>query len=85
MIKMGEGYGKFDPLGQVAFLDRMTVVEERWGIFMTRLDLGEHVGEEFKVQTGGFLEGMGMSVREFFGLMEETKDYMRERAEEGRM
>ena len=30
IIKMGESYGSFDPLGKIAFLDALEAVEERW-------------------------------------------------------
>jgi len=30
LIKMGESYGSYDPLGKLAFLDALEAVEERW-------------------------------------------------------
>ena len=82
---MGSGYGSFDPLGKLAYLDQMEKIEERWALLMTKLDLGKHVSGEFKDQTSAFLGGMNLSVREFFELLGASKGWLRERANEGRL
>lgn len=66
LIRMGSGYGSFDPLGKLAYLDQMEKIEERWALLMTKLDLGQHISREFKDETSAFLGGMNLSVREFF-------------------
>ena len=30
LIRMGESYGGYDPLGKLAFLDALEAVEKRW-------------------------------------------------------
>lgn len=84
LIRMGAGYGSFDPLGQLAYIDQIETIEERWALLMTKLDLGSHISREFKDQTSAFLSGMGLTVREFFELLEESKNWMRKRAEDQR-
>ena len=63
----------------------MEKIEERWALLMTKLDLGQHISREFKDETSAFLGGMNLSVREFFELLETSKDWLRERANEGRL
>ena len=60
LIRMGQGYGDFDPLGKVAFLDALEAVEERWAIFYGRFALTGELSAEFAEQTDRFLTQMGL-------------------------
>lgn len=56
LIKMGEAYGDFDPLGKLAFLDQVEQIEERWDIFFGRLGLLGQLSPEYRQQSSDFLE-----------------------------
>ncbi|GMH95085.1 hypothetical protein TrST_g1570 [Triparma strigata] len=84
LIDLGSGYGGFDASGKIAYIDEIEKVEDRWGVFMMRLDLDDVVEKGFKEETRGFLEGMGMGVDGFYEGLEEAHNWMRMRAEESR-
>mmetsp|Transcript_4811 Transcript_4811/g.15353 ORF Transcript_4811/g.15353 Transcript_4811/m.15353 type:complete len:130 (+) Transcript_4811:748-1137(+) len=81
LIKMGESYGSYDPLGKLAFLDALEAVEERWDTFFARFSLMGALNREFVAQTDGFLGSMGMSAADFRGVLREAHDLMRRDAE----
>ena len=56
LIKMGEAYGDFDPLGKLAFLDQVEKIEERWDIFFGRLGLLGQLSPEYWQQSSDFLD-----------------------------
>ena len=56
LIKMGEAYGDFDPLGKLAFLDQVEKIEERWDIFFGRLGLLGQLSPEYRQQSSDFLD-----------------------------
>lgn len=81
IIKMGEKFGTFDPLGKIAFLDALEAVEERWDVFFGRFALMGELNQEFVEQTTTFLEALGMSVEEYRTCLNEAHDLMRADAE----
>lgn len=56
LIKMGEAYGDFDPLGKLAFLDQVEQIEERWDIFFGRLGLLGQLSPDYRQQSSDFLD-----------------------------
>ncbi|CAJ1384259.1 unnamed protein product [Effrenium voratum] len=84
LIKMGESYGSFDPLGKIAFLDQLERIEERWDIFFGRLGLIGALSPEYKEQSAAFLQAMGLSPGEFRRLLRRAHDQMRLDAEDER-
>lgn len=81
IIKMGESYGSFDPLGKIAFLDALEAVEERWDTFFARFALMGELNQEFVEQTNAFLEALGMSADEYRSTLRAAHDLMRADAE----
>eukprot|EP00929_Paragymnodinium_shiwhaense_P108495 TRINITY_DN74810_c0_g1_i1.p1 TRINITY_DN74810_c0_g1~~TRINITY_DN74810_c0_g1_i1.p1 ORF type:complete len:374 (-),score=29.12 TRINITY_DN74810_c0_g1_i1:6-1073(-) len=84
LIKLGEQYGTFDPLGKIAFLDQLERIEERWDVFYGRSALMGELSLEFRHQSEEFLTAMGLGAGEFRKLLEQTHQTMRQRAEEER-
>jgi len=82
---MGEGYGSFDPLGKIAFIDAIEKVEERWDILFSRFALLGAVNPEFREQTETFLEGMGLTPQTFRELLRDAHQKMRHDAEQERI
>uniref|UniRef100_A0A7S2BEG5 Uncharacterized protein n=1 Tax=Haptolina brevifila TaxID=156173 RepID=A0A7S2BEG5_9EUKA len=85
LIKLGESFGTFDPMGKLAFLDQLEGVESRWDVFFSRFSLLGALDPAFKEQTDGFLSSMGMSVESFRKVLKEAHDLMRLDAEQERM
>jgi len=81
IIKLGESYGTFDPMGKVAFLDALEAVESRWDTFFKRFELLGQLNPEFGRQTDAVLESMGMSADDFRAVLSEAHELMREDAE----
>lgn len=84
IIRMGEGYGGFDRLGKVAFIDAVEAIEERWDIFFARFSLMGALNPKFKEQISDYLETMGLSPAEYRKLVREAHDMMRSDAENER-
>jgi len=84
IIKMGERFGTFDPLGKLAFLDQLESVESRWDVFYSRFELLGQLNPDFATQTNGFLESMGMSAEIFRETLSDAHKLMREEAEKER-
>ena len=81
IIKLGEQYGTFDPLGKIAYLDALEAIEDRWDVFVGRFELMGALNSDFREQTGDFLNSMGMSVGTFREVLQEAHDSMRRDAE----
>ncbi|CAK9079942.1 Uncharacterized protein SCF082_LOCUS38135 [Durusdinium trenchii] len=81
LISMGEGYGSFDPLGKLAFLDQVERVEERWDIFFGRLGLIGALSADYRQQSSDFLSSMGLSPAQFRKLLKRAHNQMRKDAE----
>jgi len=81
LIKMGESYGSFDPLGKLAFIDALEAVEERWDTFFARFSLMGALNQEYVEQTSSFLSGLGMTVTDFREVLKEAHGRMRKAAE----
>jgi len=84
IIKLGEQFGSFDPLGQIAFLDALEAVEERWDVFFSRFRLLGQLSPAFETQTSVFLESLGMSAQAFRELLREAHALLRADAEHAR-
>jgi len=84
IVKLGEGYGGFDPLGKCAYLDALAAVEERWDVFFARFALMGCLNPTFKEQTDDFLGSMGMSADVFREVLREAHEEMRSDAERER-
>uniref|UniRef100_A0A0C3SII1 Uncharacterized protein n=1 Tax=Guillardia theta (strain CCMP2712) TaxID=905079 RepID=A0A0C3SII1_GUITC len=50
LVKLGEGYGKWDRTGKLMYIDQMEAIEDRWGIFMKRFELMGEMNPEFVLQ-----------------------------------
>ena len=83
-ITLGEGYGNFDALGKLAYLDALEAVEDRWDVFYTRFALLGALNPTFKEQTDDFLSALGMDVTTFREVLREAHVLMREDAERER-
>jgi len=81
IIRLGEGFGGFDPLGKLAYLDALEAVEGRWDVFFSRFALMGALNQEFVEQTNGFLGSMGMSAAVFREVLSEAHLLMRKDAE----
>eukprot|EP00747_Dinoflagellata_sp_TGD_P078178 gnl/TRDRNA2_/TRDRNA2_159943_c0_seq2.p1 gnl/TRDRNA2_/TRDRNA2_159943_c0~~gnl/TRDRNA2_/TRDRNA2_159943_c0_seq2.p1 ORF type:complete len:400 (+),score=71.61 gnl/TRDRNA2_/TRDRNA2_159943_c0_seq2:44-1243(+) len=84
IIKLGEQYGTFDPLGKIAFLDQVEAIEERWDIFFSRFALMDALNPKFEEQTSSALNAMGMDVQIFRENLAEAHALMRKDAEDER-
>lgn len=84
LISFGEQFGSFDPLGQVAFLDALAAVEERWDVFFSRARLVGELGPEYEDQTECFLKSLDMDAQQFRELLFESHELLRKDAEEAR-
>mmetsp|Transcript_101438 Transcript_101438/g.327340 ORF Transcript_101438/g.327340 Transcript_101438/m.327340 type:complete len:252 (-) Transcript_101438:79-834(-) len=85
LIKLGEQYGTFDPLGKVAFIDQIEAVEARWDVFFARFALVGGLNPDFKEQSEAFLSSMGLGAGEFRRLLRDAHDAMRRDAEAQRL
>merc|ERR1719189_635014 len=81
LIKMGENFGTFDPLGKLAFLDQLEAIEGRWDIFFGRLGLTGDLNPEYKEQSEQFLKGMGLGASQFREVLRGAHAAMRRDAE----
>jgi len=81
IVKLGEGFGGFDPLGKLAFIDALEAVEERWDVFFSRFALMGALNQDFVDQTTEFLRSMGMSPDDFRDVLCEAHALMRKDAE----
>ena len=81
IVKLGEGFGGFDPLGKLAYLDALEAVEERWDVFFSRFALMGALNQDFVDQTSVFLGSMGMSASDFREVLGEAHALMRKDAE----
>lgn len=85
IIKLGETYGTFDPLGKLAYLDALEAVEERWDVFFSRFALLGQLNADYVEQTEAFLKSMGgMGAETFREVLSEAHQLMRRDAEEER-
>lgn len=85
LVQMGEGYGRFDPLGKIAFIDAIEAVEARWDVFFSRFALLGAVDQQFREETEAFLQGMGLTPLTFRELLRDAHQLMRDDAEQERM
>jgi hypothetical protein len=60
LITMGARFGTFDPRGQLAFIDAIEAVEERWDVLFSRFALMQQINPDFVAQTDAYLEAMGL-------------------------
>jgi len=92
LIKMGETYGTFDPLGKIAFLDQLERVEddddgerrretERWDIFYGRCSLQGGLNPDFREQCEAYLASLGLPRGEFRNLLSKAHKALRKEAE----
>lgn len=84
LISFGERFGDFDPLGQVAFLDALEAVEERWDVFFSRFRLLDQLNPVFEAQARAFLDALGMDAGEFRELLHNAHGLLRADAEADR-
>lgn len=85
LVRMGEGYGGFDPLGKLAFLDALEAVEERWDVLFARFSLMGALNPQFRTEVLAFLASMGITAEGFRSLLREAHELMRRDAEAERM
>mmetsp|Transcript_2489 Transcript_2489/g.5528 ORF Transcript_2489/g.5528 Transcript_2489/m.5528 type:complete len:353 (+) Transcript_2489:241-1299(+) len=82
MVKMGEGYGKWDREGKKMYIQQLGSVEERWATFLKRFELMGEVNPEYQQSTDAFLKSYQMSsVEEFKNWLKTTRDKMLSDAE----
>ena len=67
--------------GKNSYIENIQSIEDRWFVFMTRLNLQNCVNEKFKSQTNEFLSGIGMDVRTFYECMNDAHQFMRDEAD----
>ena len=84
LIEMGGSYKNFDPVGKLAFIDQMELLEERWDIFFARFSLLGMLDKSFVKQCDAFLESMGLDENDFRTLLKKAHEMMREEAEKER-
>lgn len=84
LIKMGEAYGSFDPLGKAAFLDQLEAVEQRWDVFYGRFALQGGLNPEFREQSEAYLASMGLGAGDFRKLVAQAHALMRRDTERDR-
>lgn len=60
LIAMGERFGTFDARGQLAFLDAIEAVEERWDVLFSRFALMQQINPRYVAQTDAYLAAMGL-------------------------
>ena len=84
LIRLGEAFGAFDPLGKLAYLDEVEAVEARWDVFFSRFELLGALNADFKQQTAAFLESLGMDATAFREVLKCAHEWMRKEAEEER-
>ncbi len=78
LIKLGNGYGKFDRAGKKLFIEQMETMMERYRIFMKRFELSEDfmakmTVEQLKTQLSQF----GVTPTQMFEQMEVTLQRMK--------
>jgi len=85
LVRMGEGYGGFDALGKIAFVDALEAVEARWDVLFSRFALLGAVNADFREQSEAFLDGMGLTPVTFRELLRQAHQLMRQDAEQERL
>lgn len=85
LVRMGDGFGKFDPLGKIAFIDAVEAVEDRWDVLFSRFALLGAVNPTFREECETFLEGMGLTPVTFRELLRDAHQLMRDDAEQERL
>ncbi|HLP87295.1 MAG TPA: DUF1825 family protein [Nostocaceae cyanobacterium] len=78
LIKLGQGYGKFDREGKKLFIEQMEAMMDRYRIFMKRFELSEDfmaqmTVQQFKTQLSQF----GITPQQMFEQMTFTLERMK--------
>lgn len=84
LIDFGGKYGEFDPVGKLCYLDEMARIHERWDVFFARFRLMGAQNPEFVRQCRRFLDGLGLTEEQYWDLLRQTHDAMRQEAERER-
>jgi len=85
LVRLGESYGTFDAVGNLAFLEQLKAVEDRWDVFYSRFALLGALNPEFEQQTDAFLRSMGMDAEQFREILHEAHGLMQAEAETERL
>lgn len=85
LVRLGETYGGFDPLGKLAFLDQIDQIESRWDTFFARASLLRAVRPAFKEQCDEYMKCLGLRDADGFrALLGRAHNSMRIEAERER-
>jgi len=77
MVKMGEGYGKWDREGKKAYIQQLEATEDRWGTFLKRFELMGDVNPDYLTATEAFLKHYQIaSVADFKDWLKKTREGM---------
>ena len=72
-------------LGNVAHVDAVEAIEERWDVFYGRATLMGSISAEFKAQTDAYLQAINLDVDGFRALLKKAHDKIRADAEAERL
>ena len=84
LVDLGAGYGRFDPLGKIAYLDEIEKINDRWEIFYTRFSLMGSMNPGYVEDCDRLLKGLRLDEAQFRDLMKKVHKKMREEAERER-
>lgn len=85
LIKMGEGYGSFDPAGKEMYIDQIEAVESRWGVFMGRFRLMGELNPEYVRQASKYLQQASLTIGQYRELVRAAHLRMRRDVEQERL
>jgi Domain of unknown function (DUF1825) len=78
LIKLGNGYGKFDREGKKLYIEQMETMMERYRIFMKRFELSEDFMAQMTVeQLKTQLNQFGITPQQMFEQMHNTLERMK--------
>ena len=78
LIKLGNGYGKFDREGKKLFIEKMEEMMERYNVFMKRFELSEDFMAQMTVeQLKTQLNQFGVTPQQMFDQMNMTLERMK--------
>mmetsp|Transcript_13012 Transcript_13012/g.23557 ORF Transcript_13012/g.23557 Transcript_13012/m.23557 type:complete len:345 (+) Transcript_13012:40-1074(+) len=84
LIEMGASYANFDPSGNIAYIDEIEKIDDRWQVFFARFKLMGKLDKEFVRQCDAFLASMGMNEEQYQELLKKAHQIMRDDAERER-
>ncbi|CAE8682131.1 unnamed protein product [Polarella glacialis] len=82
LINFGQRYGAFDSGGKKIFLDQVSMIEERWAVYLARFRLMGEPVPSYMSGASDLLKRLGLTASRAEKLVSEAHDLMRKKADQ---